>query len=144
MNIAAQRKFMYACGQSVSTVNYKQVELYKELIREEIVSELFPAVETWLLNPLDEDALRETLDAIGDSLVVVIGLALSMGTRPEVLKARIDASNLSKIPRGDAKVKKRADGKILKPDTFVPPQLDDLIDEVIGKIVGCRVNFNEE
>lgn len=133
-----QKQFMEACGQTTDRPNWKQIELYAELIREEIVGELFPALESWLANSLDEEALRETLDAIGDSLVVLNGLALSMGTDPKEIKDRIDISNLSKIPKGEDKIKKRVDGKILKPLTFVDPRLDDLVDIVIGKIVNLR------
>lgn len=136
MGLDAQKKFMSACGQTITTVNYRQIELYKELIREEVVQELFPSLETWLLNPLDKIALKEVLDAIGDAQVTLMGLALSMGSRPEVIKDRVDASNLTKIPIGSNKVLKRADGKILKPDSFVLPNLEDLVDEIIDKITG--------
>jgi len=125
---------MVACGQTINTVNWKQIELYKELIREEIVRELFPALDAWMADPLNEENIREVLDAIGDSLVVVRGLAYSMGQNPNQILYRIDQSNLTKIPKGDNKVKKREDGKILKPDTFEPPVLDDLVRSVFDKM----------
>lgn len=136
MNLSAdlQANFMVACGQTINTVNWKQIELYKELIREEIVRELFPALDAWMADPLNEENIREVLDAIGDSLVVVRGLAYSMGQNPNQILYRIDQSNLTKIPKGDNKVKKREDGKILKPDTFEPPVLDDLVRSVFDKM----------
>lgn len=134
-----QITFMLACGQSTTKVNFSQVELYRELIREEAVQELFPALESWLDNPLDEDALRETLDAIGDTLVVVHGLAISMGLDPVEIKSRIDKSNLSKIPVGESSVLRRADGKILKDfNTFVAPALDDLVESVLDNMVARK------
>lgn len=129
-----QEQFMRACGQVTTRPMYKQCELYKELIREEVVGELFPALETWLDNPLDTDSLRETLDAIGDSLVVIEGLAYSMGADPLLIKDRIDDSNLTKIPVGNNAVKKREDGKILKPDTFKLPILEDIVQSIIKKV----------
>jgi len=136
MNLSTdlQANFMVACGQTINTVNWKQIELYKELIREEIVRELFPALDAWMADPLNEENIREVLDAIGDSLVVVRGLAYSMGQNPNQILYRIDQSNLTKIPKGDNKVKKREDGKILKPDTFEPPVLDDLVRSVFDKM----------
>lgn len=129
-----QEQFMRACGQVTTRPMYKQCELYKELIREEVVGELFPALESWIDNPLDPDSLRETLDAIGDSLVVIEGLAYSMGADPKEIKSRIDDSNLTKIPAGNNLVKKRADGKILKPDSFKLPVLDDLAENILKKV----------
>ena len=67
-------------------------------------------------------------------MVVVRGLAYSMGQNPNQILYRIDQSNLTKIPKGDNKVKKREDGKILKPDTFEPPVLDDLVRSVFDKM----------
>ena len=106
MNLSTdlQANFMVACGQTINTVNWKQIELYKELIREEIVRELFPALDAWMADPLNEENIREVLDAIGDSLVVVRGLAYSMGQNPNQILYRIDQSNLTKIPKGDNKV----------------------------------------
>jgi hypothetical protein len=36
-------------------------------------------------------------------------------------------SNLSKIDRGTGKVRKREDGKVLKPVNFVSPQLEQFV-----------------
>lgn len=128
----AQLKFMKACGQTTSIVNFKQVELYQELIREEVVKELFPALEAWKDSPLDKERIRDVLDAIGDSLVVIEGLAYSLGTDPQTIKAQVDESNLTKIPLEGNSVKRREDGKILKPDHFREPDLGDLVDEILA------------
>ena len=129
-----QIKFMTACGQTVNKVNFKQIELYQELIREEVVKELFPALQNWTENPLNKEALTEVLDGIGDVLVVVEGLALSFGLDPEELKRRIDLSNLTKIPEKNSKVTKRDDGKILKPASFKLPELDDLVEAIFSNM----------
>ena len=133
-----QIHFMQACGQSTTLVNFKQVELYMELIREEAVRELFPALLAWLDEPLSKERLIEVLDGLGDTLVVVHGLAYSLGLDPNVIKERIDESNLSKISV-DGVIKRRSDGKILKDmAVFKEPVLDDLAQIVINKIGGMK------
>ena len=111
-----QKKFMRLCKQSVTGVDFSQILLYKELIREELVGEFFPALDEFLKDPLNKNNIREVLDGMGDTLVVVSAIAFSMGVNPEAIKERIDVSNLTKCI--DGKIIKRADGKILKPDTF--------------------------
>lgn len=133
-----QIHFMQACGQSTTLVNFQQVELYMELIREEAVRELFPALISWLDEPLNKEKLISVLDGLGDTLVVVHGLAYSLGLDPFEIKERIDESNLSKIAV-DGVVKRRSDGKILKDEsTFKAPTLDDLAQKVIDKIGGMK------
>lgn len=129
---------MSACSQSLTTVNFKQIELYQELIREELVKELFPALDAWLADPLDIEKVKAVLDGIGDTEVVLKGLAYSMGVDPDEIKKRIDISNYSKIPQGQNQANKRADGKILKPATYIPPELDDLAQQVIDNIAGVK------
>jgi predicted HAD superfamily Cof-like phosphohydrolase len=129
MSTLQQKQFMVACGQTVTVLNYTQAQLYIELIREEVVRELFPAFDKFIQAQTHDNTV-ELLDAIGDSKVVIDGLALSLGIDPEIIKARVDVSNLSKIPDGDSKVLKREDGKILKPNSFMLPYLDDLANRI--------------
>ena len=123
---------MRASRQSVSGVNFQQISLYKELIREELVNELFPALDAWMEDPLNRQKLLEVLDGLGDVEVVINGLAYSMGVELPVIKDRIDDSNLTKIKNG--KVIKREDGKVLKPDTFKLPILADIVEDVLANM----------
>ena len=127
-----QVQFMRASRQSVSGVNFHQISLYKELIREELVNELFPALDAWMEDPLNRQKLLEVLDGLGDVEVVINGLAYSMGVELPVIKDRIDDSNLTKIKNG--KVIKREDGKVLKPDTFKLPILVDIVEAVLANM----------
>ena len=127
-----QVQFMRASRQSVSGVNFQQISLYKELIREELVNELFPALDAWMEDPLNRQKLLEVLDGLGDVEVVINGLAYSMGVELPVIKDRIDDSNLTKIKNG--KVIKREDGKVLKPDTFKLPILADIVEDVLANM----------
>lgn len=131
-----QKRFMFMCGQTTEVINFAQIALYRELIREELVKELLPAIDKFLEDPLDKNTIRELIDGIGDVDVVVSGVAYSIGLDPVEIKRRIDLSNLSKATGG--KIIKREDGKILKPESFRPPELEDLVDKVYKELEGLR------
>jgi predicted HAD superfamily Cof-like phosphohydrolase len=106
-----QEKFMRACEQTVGEHNPKQYALYKDLIGEEY-DELLAAQ-----NPVDE------LDALIDIIVVSIGAIHSMGADGEGAWKEVMATNFAKIDRQLGKVRRREDGKILKPIGWEPPKL---------------------
>jgi predicted HAD superfamily Cof-like phosphohydrolase len=109
-----QEKFMKACDQTVGQYNQPQYELYKKLIDEEY-QEFVQACES-------EDQL-EQLDALIDQLVVIVGAIHSMGADAEGAWREVMRSNFSKIDKETGKVRKREDGKVLKPVGFTPPNL---------------------
>jgi predicted HAD superfamily Cof-like phosphohydrolase len=111
-------KFMIACDQSISGINEEQFKMYCDLITEEY-DELRVALAN--RNQL------ETLDALVDILVVTIGAIHSMGSDAEGAWREVMANNLSKIDRATGYVKRRADGKVLKPDTWKPPELEKFL-----------------
>jgi predicted HAD superfamily Cof-like phosphohydrolase len=111
-------KFMIACDQTVSGINEEQFKMYCDLITEEY-DELRVALAN--RNQL------ETLDALVDILVVTIGAIHSMGSDAEGAWREVMANNLSKIDRATGYVKRRADGKVLKPDTWEPPELEKFL-----------------
>jgi len=109
-----QEKFMRACDQSVGQFNEDQFNLYTKLIQEEVD-------ELWTANA-DADRV-ECLDALIDILVVTIGAIHSMGADGEGAWKEVMATNFAKIDRETGKVRKREDGKVLKPIGWVPPEL---------------------
>jgi predicted HAD superfamily Cof-like phosphohydrolase len=109
-----QEKFMRACDQTVEEFNQQQFELYKNLIEEEF-NELVTAEN-------NNDRV-EQLDALIDILVVTIGAIHSMGADAEGAWKEVMATNFAKIDRETGKVRKREDGKVLKPIGWVPPDL---------------------
>jgi len=113
-----QEKFMKACDQTVGKVNDEinedQYDLYLNLIKEE-VAELQVAVD-------DCDPV-EQLDALIDILVVTIGAIHSAGFNAEGAWREVMRSNFAKIGE-DGKVRKREDGKVLKPAGWTPPELE--------------------
>jgi len=105
-----QEKFMRACDQSV-TGDQKQFDMYISLIEEEF-------------NELqDSEDDTETLDALIDILVVTIGAIHSMGADGEGAWKEVMATNFAKIDRETGKVRKREDGKVLKPIGWTAPNL---------------------
>ena len=109
-----QAKFMTACDQTVCDDNRAQFELYVNLIREE-VQELQDAIE-------DNDRI-EILDALTDILVVTIGAVHSLGADGEGAWNEVMRTNFAKIDPVTGKVRKREDGKVLKPEGWQPPDL---------------------
>lgn len=110
-----QEKFMRSCDQTVGEINAGQYSLYKTLIAEE-VKELNEAT-----SQVDE------LDALIDILVVTIGAIHSMGADGEGAWKEVMRSNFAKIDKDTAKVRKREDGKVLKPLNWQPPELSQFL-----------------
>jgi predicted HAD superfamily Cof-like phosphohydrolase len=114
-----QEKFMRACDQSVEGWNQEQFNLYVNLIDEEYNEELKQAISN--CDPV------EIVDALTDILVVTIGALHSMGADAEGAWKEVMKTNFAKIDRETGKVRKREDGKVLKPVGWVPPDLKDFI-----------------
>jgi predicted HAD superfamily Cof-like phosphohydrolase len=115
-----QEKFMKACDQSTDIYNKSQCKLYTDLIEEE-VNELFAAIR-------DNDDV-EKLDALIDILVVTIGAIHSMGADAEGAWKEVMQTNFAKIDKDTGKVRKREDGKVLKPTGWVPPNLTPFLEK---------------
>ena len=106
-----QCHFMSACGQTVATKNFPQHSMYWALIDEEFQE---------LVNSKTEE---DAADAVIDLMVVLVGYGLSRGWPMQELWDEVFRSNMSKIDPATGKVKRREDGKILKPETFSPPDI---------------------
>ena len=110
-----QEKFMRACGQTVGGgFDKDQFDLYVSLIDEEI-RELYEAITA-------HDKV-ETLDALIDILVVTIGAIHSMGADGEGAWKEVMSTNFAKIDKKTGLVRKREDGKVLKPIGWTAPKL---------------------
>jgi len=108
--------FLKAVGQETPSVPQQtvsdQAQLYKTLIKEEVA-------EFWEAESVGDDA--EEIDACFDMMWVIIGYMKSRGWDCEKIWDEGAKSNLSKIDPVTGKVKRREDGKILKPDNWEPP-----------------------
>lgn len=106
-----QEKFMRASDQTVGEQNGRQFALYMNLITEEY-KEL-----------QDATTQIDQLDALVDILVVTIGALHSMGADAEGAWKEVMRSNFAKVDKETGKVRKREDGKVLKPVGWTPPDL---------------------
>ena len=113
-----QEKFMRACDQTVEGFNSAQFLLYTRLIKEEF---------TELKEAINNNDQVETLDALIDILVVTVGAIHSMGADGEGAWKEVMSTNFAKIDKLTGKVRKREDGKVLKPTGWMPPQLDKFV-----------------
>jgi len=113
-----QEKFMKACDQTTDNWNVEQFNLYVNLIEEEFNDELKAAIKAC-------DNV-EIVDALIDILVVTIGALHSMGADAEGAWKEVMKTNFAKIGE-DGKVRKREDGKVLKPIGWVPPNLEPFV-----------------
>ena len=107
--------FQTACDQEPSTENYA---MYLGLIKEEY-EELSEAVRQ-----LDE---IEQLDALIDILVVTMGAIRAAGWDGEGAWQEVMKTNFAKIDPETGKVRKRDDGKVLKPEGWTPPNLSPYV-----------------
>ena len=109
-----QEKFMQACDQTVNGPPGAQFDMYCNLIEEEH-KELVAALAA------NDDV--EALDALIDILVVTIGAIHSAGFDAEGAWKEVMKTNFAKIDHETGKVRKREDGKVLKPLGWEPPDL---------------------
>jgi predicted HAD superfamily Cof-like phosphohydrolase len=108
-------KFQGACDQEPSNDNYK---MYLSLIDEEM-DELLQAVAA-------NDRV-EQLDALIDILVVTIGAIRAGEMDGEGAWKEVMDTNFAKIDPETGKVRKREDGKVLKPEGWKAPELEQFL-----------------
>lgn len=115
-----QAKFMQACDQTVGAFNQTQYNLYCDLIHEEFNE--FKAA-------LAANDRVEQLDALIDILVVTIGAIHSGGFDAEAAWKEVMRTNFDKIDNDTGKVRKREDGKVLKPLGWTPPNFKEFVEQ---------------
>lgn len=131
-----QAEFMVAAGQQLVTLKQalqkkaatEQSVLYMNLCEEEF-HELEAAFSKYDKAVREDERLAcmaDVADAVCDLAVVMMGLCNSMGIPFGACFEEVHRSNMSKCVKGDDgayTVLKRADGKVIKPKDFVPPNL---------------------
>jgi predicted HAD superfamily Cof-like phosphohydrolase len=113
-----QATFMRACDQTVGRYDDNQYKLYLKLIREEMEEHSTAFARN--------DRLEE-LDALIDILVVTVGAIHSMGADAEGAWKEVMRTNFAKIDKDTGRVRKREDGKVLKPVGWTPPDLNPFL-----------------
>lgn len=107
--------FQEACDQTPSIENYA---MYLDLIDEER-EELKEAIEAG-------DQV-EQLDALVDILVVTMGAIRAAGWDGEGAWKEVMRTNFAKVDPETGKVRKREDGKVLKPEGWKSPDLAQFV-----------------
>ena len=107
--------FQKACDQEPSEANY---DMYLGLIAEEY---------TELADAIAADDPVEQLDALIDILVVTMGAIRAGGYDGEGAWKEVMDTNFAKIDPVTGKVRKREDGKVLKPEGWKAPELAQFI-----------------
>ena len=114
--------FLAACGQETPKQPDPNVsdlaQLYKKLIKEEVE-------EFWEAEAASDDV--EQLDACFDMIWVIVGYMKSRGWDCEASWDEGAKSNLSKIDSVTGSVRRREDGKILKPEGWKPPDFKKFV-----------------
>lgn len=136
-----QAEFMVMAGQRICTLREvlrankpnPQAELYMNLIEEEF-DELQAAFVRYS-NAVREDErlaiLCEVLDGVADMAVVLMGLCNSLGLPFDAAFHEVHKSNMTKFAMDEASgqlhILRRADGKIIKPKDWTPPNLMSIL-----------------
>lgn len=118
---ADQTRFMEACGQTTTGENVAQFVMYETLVQEEY--------SEWVQS-LDD---VEDADAVIDLIVVLIGYGLSKGWPMQALWDEVMRSNMAKIDPATGMVRRREDGKILKPNGWASPDIAGVLARHRGK-----------
>ena len=103
------KTFIEACDQER---NIRNIFLYSSLIDEEY--DEFCGAQTQV----------ESLDACMDMIWVILGYCYMQGYDVEGAWKEVARSNLAKINPETGKVIKNENGKVMKPDGWTPPQLE--------------------
>lgn len=122
-----QRQFMIACGQYLGTrpgLNDESM-MWRKLVLEEY-NELAQAWRDFIVtNSANHlaDVAKESIDLI----YVISGLLNNLGIDADAIWDAVHASNMTKVDPDTGEVRRRSDGKILKPDGWTPPDILGLI-----------------
>ncbi len=99
-----------------------RVELRADLIVEECIKEL-------LVSLYFRDMVG-VFDGAVDTIYVIVGMCLELGIPLAEGWAEVQRTNMQKViqqPDGAYKVRRRADGKVLKPEGWKPPDLESIL-----------------
>jgi predicted HAD superfamily Cof-like phosphohydrolase len=75
---------------------------------------------------IDNQNITEVADALTDLLYVIYGAGHAFGIDIDECFQEVHKSNMSKLGE-NGRVIKREDGKVLKPDTYFPPDLKSVL-----------------
>lgn len=119
-----QAAFMEACGQYIDKRAWGQAALYIDLVDEEfqeLMHELYD--EHGELATHAEINLANVAKEGVDLIVVTLGLLHSLGIDSVMAFELVQRSNEAKVDPATGQVRRREDGKILKPEGWTKPDM---------------------
>lgn len=99
------------------------LDMCLRLVHEEWEMETLPAIDRYRIMPSLEN-FAEVTDGIVDTVYVLMQLARALGVPFNEGWEEVHGANMKKVV--DGKVTRRADGKILKPEGWTPPDIWNL------------------
>jgi predicted HAD superfamily Cof-like phosphohydrolase len=135
-----QKAMMRAFGNTVHSHNTKQTALYLKLMLEEMgetlvaanpiakvqIEALIKILEQYIL--VDENSnLVQIFDGLNDVVVVTLGAGFSLGLPMAQGWKEVHGTNMAKVDPKTGMVRRREDGKVLKPEGWTPPDLEAVL-----------------
>jgi predicted HAD superfamily Cof-like phosphohydrolase len=121
-NYEKVRQFMVAMGQEVQSFP-RFPDVNTAIMRWNLIHEEMREFD----KAFSDGDIVELADSLSDLLYVVYGCGLAFGIPLDKCFDEVHRSNLSKIGP-DGKVTFRSDGKVLKPPSYRPPNLEQFLD----------------
>lgn len=116
------RAFHEACGvpclDRPAIPDFERIDLRLALIDEE---------QHELIDAAVEGDLVRVADGIADLIYVLVGTALELGIPLDRVWAEVHRANMAKVDPVTGKVRKREDGKVLKPEGWTPPDIESAL-----------------
>lgn len=76
-----------------------------------------------LLTAIEDRDMSGVADALADKIYISVGTAVEFGIPLDRVWNEVQRANMAKVDPVSGKVKKRADGKVLKPEGWTPPDI---------------------
>ena len=93
------------------------------MLRVDLVKEEYSEV----MLAIDRDNLVALADGLADLIYVCVGTALEYGIPLDKVWDEVQRSNMAKVDPRTGLVRRREDGKILKPDGWQPPGIEGIL-----------------
>lgn len=112
------KAFGQRIGKTPSLPNENERHLRKVLLQEEF--------NEYIIAEAENDIV-EIADALADIIYIACGTAVSYGIPLDIIFDEVHNSNMSKLV--DGKVIRRSDGKIQKPEGWMPPNIANILNK---------------
>ena len=98
---------------------------FRKALNDEEIQEMQLAYERLMAAPTLEH-LTEYVDGVMDVIYVTLGSLVKMGVPSDLCFTEVQRSNMAKL-QPDGSIRRRWDGKILKPADWTPPDLHGIL-----------------